>query len=42
MGCALENLMLAAAANGHPATVTLLPGKLGPIPAEPSRSFWHA
>ena len=35
MGCALENLMLAAAANGHPATVTLLPGKLGPIPAEP-------
>ncbi len=35
MGCALENLMLAAAANGHPATVTLLPGELGPIPAEP-------
>ena len=35
MGCALENLMLAAAANGYQATVTLLPGKLGPIPAEP-------
>jgi len=34
MGCALENLMLAAAANGYQATVTLLPGKLGPIPAE--------
>ena len=35
MGCALENLMLAAAANGYAGTVTLLPGKLGPIPAEP-------
>jgi nitroreductase len=35
MGCALENLMLAAAANGYSATVTLIPGKLGPIPAEP-------
>src|ERR1700723_2898466 len=35
MGCALENLTLAAAANGYAATVTLLPGKLGPIPAEP-------
>ena len=33
MGCALENLMLAAAANGCQATVTLLPGKLGLIPA---------
>jgi hypothetical protein len=30
MGCALENLLLAAAANGYAATVTLLPGKLGP------------
>jgi hypothetical protein len=29
MGCALENLMLAAAANGYSATVTLIPGKLG-------------
>lgn len=33
MGCALENLMLAAAANGYQASVALLPGKLGPIPA---------
>jgi hypothetical protein len=31
MGCALENLMLAAAANGYAATVTLVPGKLAPI-----------
>jgi nitroreductase len=35
MGCALENLMLAAPANGYSATVELLPGKLGPIPADP-------
>ncbi|MFZ0914997.1 MAG: twin-arginine translocation signal domain-containing protein [Candidatus Korobacteraceae bacterium] len=35
MGCALENLMLAAAANGYAATVTLVPGKLGPIPTDP-------
>lgn len=35
LGCALENLMLAAAANGYAATVTLLPGQLGQIPAEP-------
>jgi nitroreductase len=35
MGCALENLLLAAAANGYLATVALAPGKLGPIPAEP-------
>ena len=34
MGCALENLMLAAAVNGYQATVTLVPGKLGPIPSE--------
>jgi hypothetical protein len=34
MGCALENLMLAAAAHGYQATATLLPGKLGPISAE--------
>jgi nitroreductase len=34
MGCALENLMLAAAAHGYQAIATLLPGKLGPIPAE--------
>jgi nitroreductase len=36
MGCALENLMLAAAANGYQPTVTSLPGKLGPISAEPA------
>jgi hypothetical protein len=36
MGCALENGMLAAAANGYQATVTLLPAKLGPIPADPA------
>lgn len=35
MGCALENLMLAAAANGYQATVTLIPAKLGPIPTDP-------
>jgi nitroreductase len=39
MGCALENLMLAAAANGYQAIVTLSPGKLGPIPAELSPKF---
>ncbi len=35
MGCALENLMLAAPANGYVATAELLPGKLGPIAGEP-------
>ena len=35
MGCALENLMLAAPANSYAATAALLPGKLGPIPTEP-------
>src|SRR5580692_5140510 len=35
LGCALENLMLAAAANGYDATATLLPGKLLPIPSNP-------
>ena len=39
MGCALENLMLAAAAHGYQATATLLPGKLGPIPSEPKREL---
>ncbi|HEY6930695.1 MAG TPA: hypothetical protein VJA66_13535 [Thermoanaerobaculia bacterium] len=34
-GCALENLILAAAANGYVATATLFTGKLGPIPADP-------
>jgi len=36
MGCALQNLLLAAAAHGYQATVMLLPGKLGPIPADPA------
>lgn len=35
MGCALENLMVAAPANGYVAAATLIPGKFGPIPAEP-------
>jgi nitroreductase len=35
MGCALENLLLAAAANGFTATTTTIPGKLAPIPTEP-------
>jgi nitroreductase len=35
VGCALENLMLAAPANGYAAAAVLLPGKLAPIPAEP-------
>lgn len=34
MGCALENLMLAAAANAYQASLTLVPGKLGA--AEPA------
>jgi len=37
IGCALENLLLAAAANGYATTVTLVPGTLGPIPKEPAR-----
>ena len=35
IGCALENLLLAAAANGYAATATLLPGQLVPIPPDP-------
>ena len=35
MGCALENLLLAAPANGYAATATLVPGKLARIPADP-------
>jgi nitroreductase len=35
MGCALENLMLAAPANGYAATAEYFRGMLGPIPAEP-------
>ncbi|MFZ0319809.1 MAG: hypothetical protein WAL56_11845 [Candidatus Sulfotelmatobacter sp.] len=34
MGCALQNLLLAAAANGYQFKVTTIPGKLGPIPAD--------
>jgi nitroreductase len=34
MGCALENLLLAAAANGYDATATLVPRTLAPIPAD--------
>ncbi|MGO9336396.1 MAG: Acg family FMN-binding oxidoreductase [Terracidiphilus sp.] len=39
IGCALENLMLAAAANGYQATATLFSGKLEPIPAQPGPQF---
>ena len=35
LGCALENLMLAAPASGYSASTILLPGRLGPIPARP-------
>ena len=42
IGCALENLMLAAAANGYQASVTFLPGKLGPISPSPRPSSWRA
>lgn len=34
LGCALENLMLAAAANGYSAVAAMLPGRLEPIPAK--------
>jgi nitroreductase len=38
IGCALENLMLAASANGYAATVTLMPGTLSPLsPQSPSQ-----
>ena len=36
IGCALENLMLAASANGYQAATTLFPAKLWPIPADPA------
>jgi len=42
MGCALENLMLAAPANGYAAAAALLPGKLGPIPPNPNHNSWPA
>ena len=35
LGCALENLVLAARANGYEPAVTILEGKLVPIPAKP-------
>lgn len=35
LGCALENLMLAAAPNGYKATASLLPGTLQLTPADP-------
>ena len=35
LGCAVENMMLAAAANGHEAKLTLVDGTLEPIPAAP-------
>jgi nitroreductase len=35
IGCALENLMLAAASYGYAAKLTLVPGKLGTISAHP-------
>jgi nitroreductase len=36
IGCALENLMLAARANGYAATATLQPGMLAPLAADPA------
>ncbi len=39
MGCALENLILAAAANGYAASVTLLPGKLTQSAAYPEHEL---
>src|ERR1700690_3317538 len=39
MGCALENLMLAAAANGYAASATLLPGKLTQSAAYPGHEL---
>lgn len=39
IGCALENLLLAASANGYAATTTLQAGKLEPIPQDPKTRF---
>jgi len=39
MGCALENLVLAAAANGYAASVTLIPGKLTQSAAYPDHEL---
>jgi nitroreductase len=35
LGCALENLLLAAAASGYKTSVTILPGSLSPAPSKP-------
>jgi hypothetical protein len=35
LGCALENLLIAAAANGYKTSLTFLPGKLDPVPQTP-------
>lgn len=37
LGCALENLMLAAEANGYEARLTLFPGKLEQLTGDPAR-----
>ncbi len=39
IGCALENLMLAAAADGYSASLTTYAGTLSPIPANPGRTL---
>jgi nitroreductase len=36
MGCALQNLLLAATADGYQCNLTTVPGKLGPIPDDPA------
>ena len=41
LGCALENLMLAADANGYSASATLLPGKLELSPASQRKLVAH-
>ena len=42
MGCALENLMLAAPANGYAATATLLRENSARFPPNPNHSSWPA
>ena len=39
LGCAVENMMLAAAANAYRATLTLTPSALGPAAARPPREL---
>lgn len=39
LGCALENMVLAAAASGYKAEITLSQGALGPIPDNPERTL---